>query len=156
MISIFMMFVFGFFLLIATYAFHSGGEYLLLKRMQYERPWMAWIPLANYYALADAATRGLKTVRFYKWEIKAESFRFWIAAAIVANFVPIIGGLAMTAIIIICRYICCSRIFAYCENKSQDKVNGISWVSAVIYTVATIKFYIYGMDKKNQQVTIDV
>lgn len=137
------------FLMVAVlYAFHAGGEYVMLKRMQYDRPWFAWIPLCNLYALADVATEGMDEVRLYKWNIPVMWFRFWYAGIIVLNMIPIIGGLASTALSIICFAMCYIKIFAYCENKCEEDVRVISYIAAIIPVVATVKFYLYGSRRR--------
>ncbi|MDD2955765.1 MAG: hypothetical protein PHD67_05550 [Oscillospiraceae bacterium] len=49
------------------YVFHSLGLYRIMKNRGFENPWMAWVPVANYYAFGKVSddinlrTRGKNT-----------------------------------------------------------------------------------------------
>lgn len=72
---------------IVYYIMRSLALYRLLKQVGYHRPWMAWVPYLNIYAVgdvtADLCGENEKVALFGKTSIPAVLCRFWFFINIV-------------------------------------------------------------------------
>lgn len=128
---------------IAAYVWTALEYSKVLKALGYKNPWMAWIPLANMYALADVI-RGddTETVVWGK-SVPAMLFNFWWAISMVCCFIPGIGTVLYTVLRVVCLGNCFAYIYAAVEGKEVDEVKGIAIASGFIPIIALIKFTQY-------------
>jgi len=57
-------------IIVPLYILSSVWEMQVLKAYNYDKPWMAWIPFANIWALSDVAFRGYQTAPLYLLNIQ--------------------------------------------------------------------------------------
>ena len=81
---------------IALYLVASFARYRYLRIRSYERAWMAFIPIANIWALAEATYGRKERINIYGWDAPAIVLKLWPMAAyvlaLVINVIPVIGG----------------------------------------------------------------
>ena len=80
------------------YVFHSIALHRALSFCGYGSPWLAWIPVAKQFALADCATHGMGTVPVGSAEVPGWVFRYYWALSYVALIIPYGGWLVSFAI----------------------------------------------------------
>lgn len=125
------------------YVLSSVSHMKALKALGYDKPWLAWVPGGNLYAVADAALNGDESIMFFgSFVVPAAVFRFWWAIALVLMFVPIIGNLCCFALFIICLGTCYTRLYARLEYKSEQDTMVIGFLSGLFPIIAVCKFLV--------------
>ena len=136
---------------IAIYVWSGIETHKVLKHLGYKNAWMAWVPYANRYAVADVIRGDDDQTEVLGHKVPALLFNFWWLAALVVLLVPTIGYLCYVAMSIICLGTCYKDIFARCENKQPEEVSSVAYIAGFLPIIALIKFTGY----KFNQVVID-
>jgi hypothetical protein len=119
----------------------SLGIMKALKQLGYANAWMAWIPLANYYALADVAANKEENINLIgTLTIPVMLYKLWWLVMLVASFVPIIGSIVAIAIQVICLGHIFTRLFARIDHTQEQQQQTLAYISGLIPLVAAIKF----------------
>jgi hypothetical protein len=127
--------------ILACYVVSALGFYKALKRLGYNNAWMAWIPFANYYALADAAANGQEEVNLIgTLTIPAILYKLWWLVMLVAAFIPVIGNILVLVIRVICLGSVFIKLLARLTYTSEQSQQAMGYVSGLIPIVAAIKF----------------
>ncbi|MBO5033060.1 MAG: hypothetical protein J6C19_12920 [Lachnospiraceae bacterium] len=126
---------------LAYYVVSSLAHMKALKAAGYDKAWMAWIPFANYYALADAAADHQDKVNLFgTLSVPAALYKFWWAVSIVLSFIPVIGSLASAVIKIIFLGNCYVKLFARLDRTSEQEQQVIGYLSGFLGIIAVVKF----------------
>ena len=81
---------------LALYLVASFARYKYLRIRSYENAWMAFIPIANIWALVEATYGKSDRINIYGWDAPAIVLKLWpmvtYVIAIVINVIPFIGN----------------------------------------------------------------
>ena len=136
--------ILGIFLLImlavcvVAYIFYGISHSRALKHMGYANPWAAWVPFYNFYALADCTKQS--EFKLGTLVIPMNIFKWAWAAAFIVSFIPVIGSLAMLAILCIYQGWCYGLMYAVTERTPIDNTRTIGYVSGVFVIIPIVKF----------------
>lgn len=134
---------------IACYVVFSLAHMKALKALGYDKPWMAWIPFANYYAYADSVTQGQESVTLFgNVTIPVMVYKLWWIASFVAPFIPVIGTLLSTVITVIFLGNCYVKMYARLENTPEQDQQVIGYLSGFLAIIAVVKFLVGKYDTK--------
>ena len=129
--------------LLVCYVLTSLAHMKALKALGYDKAWMAWIPLAQQYALADVAAGNQDNVTLFgTLSVPATLYRFWWILWIVLPFVPFIGGLASTAVMVVFLGNCYVKIYARLDGTSEQEQQVIGYLSGFLVIIAVVKFLV--------------
>ena len=82
---------------LALYLVASFARYRYLKIRSYEMAWMAFIPIANIWALVEATYGRRERINLYGWDAPSTVLKLWpivtYVLAIVINVIPLIGNI---------------------------------------------------------------
>jgi hypothetical protein len=124
-----------------VYVVTSLGTYKALKRLGYNNAWMAWIPVVNYFAMADVAAGGQQQVNLIgTLTIPATLYKLWWLVMLVAGFIPAIGGILAIVIQVICLGSIYIKMFARLEGTTEQAQQVVGYISGLIPIVGAIKF----------------
>lgn len=136
-------------ILLGCYVVTSIAHMKALKALGYDKPWMAWIPFANYYAYADSVTNGQDTVTLFgNLSVPVMVYKFWWIAIFVAPLIPVIGSLLLTVIIVVFLGNCYTKMYARLENTPEQDQQVIGYLSGFFAIIAVVKFLIGKYDTK--------
>lgn len=128
---------------LVVYVLSSLAHMKALKALGYDKAWMAWIPFAQQYALADVAAGNQDSVTLFgSVSVPAILYKFWWILWIVLPFVPVIGSLASTVVCIIFLGNCYVKIYARLEGTSEQEQQVIGYLSGFLVIIAIVKFLI--------------
>lgn len=123
------------------YVLSSLAHMKALKALGYDKAWMAWIPFAQQYALADAAANNQETVTLFgSFSVPAMLYKFWWVLLFICPFIPFIGTLASTVVMIIFLGNCYVKIYARLDGTSEQEQQVIGYLSGFLVIIAVIKF----------------
>lgn len=126
---------------IVFYVLYGISHMKALKAFGYDKPWMAWIPFANYFALADAVLNGEDNIKLFgSLSIPAVVFKFWWVIALVVSFIPVVGKILNYVLRIVCLGTCYIKIYAKLDGKAEQEVQALGYVSGFLPIVALFKF----------------
>lgn len=132
-----------------AYVLSSLAHMKALKALGYDKAWMAWIPFAQFYALADAAADNQQSVHLFgSVSVPAALYKFWWALWIVVSFIPVIGSIAAFAIIVIFLGNCYVKIYARLDGTSEQEQQVIGYLSGFLSIIAIVKFLAGKYNKK--------
>ncbi len=126
--------------LLAVYVLTALAYQKVFKKFNYPRPWMAWIPLANSWAIADVIQDKEGNVTIFGQKIPAMAFNFWFVVPFLLSYIPGIGSLLNVAANVILFGTICIHLYSRIENKSEKDVQILGYVSGWISIIAIIKF----------------
>lgn len=127
-------------IVVAAYILASLGTQKVLKKFQYPRPWMAWIPFANYYALADILQDKEGNTSILGQKVPAMLFNFWFVVPFALSYVPGVGSILYMVANIILYGTICTFIYSRIDNKPEKDVRVLGYLSGWISIIAIIKF----------------
>ena len=128
---------------IVFYVLYGISHMKALKVLGYDRPWMAWIPFANNWALAEVVLNGAENINFFNsFEVPALVFKLWWLIAIGVCGVPVVGNLLSVVIRVICLGTCYIKMFARLDGTDEEKQQVIGYISGFFTIVASCKFLI--------------
>ncbi|MDE7478210.1 MAG: hypothetical protein K2M91_09725 [Lachnospiraceae bacterium] len=129
--------------MLVCYVLTSLAHMKALKALGYDKAWMAWIPLAQQYALADVAAGNEDNVTLFgTLTVPATLYRFWWILWIVLPFVPFIGGLASTVVMVVFLGNCYVKIYARLDGTSEQEQQVIGYLSGFLVIIAVVKFLV--------------
>lgn len=124
-----------------VYVLSSLAHMKALKALGYDKAWMAWIPFAQQYALADVAADNQQSVHLFgSISVPAVLYKFWWILWIVLPFVPVIGSLASTVVLVVFLGNCYVKIYARLDGTSEQEQQVIGYLSGFLSIIAIVKF----------------
>ena len=134
------------FMLIFTaifYVLYGVSHMKALKALGYDKPWMAWIPLANYWALAEVVLDDEENVNLLgSFNVSAKVFKLWWLIAYAIAFVPGVGSLLNLVLHVVCLGTCYIKIYARLDGRDEGEMQVLGYVSGFFPIVAVVKFLI--------------
>jgi len=136
-------------IVVAVYVLYSISHMKALKALGYDKPWMAWIPFANYWALAEVALNGEESMNLFgSFSVPAIAFKLWWVVAYVVMFVPGVGNFLYFVVAIIGLGTCYIKMYARLDGKDEKDVRVIGYLSGWIPLIAMCKFLAGKYDAK--------
>lgn len=128
-------------IVVLVYVLYSLSHMKALKALGYDKPWMAWIPFANYWALADVALNGEDSMNLFgSFSVPGIVFKLWWVIAYVVMFVPAVGNLLYLVVSIIGLGTCYIKMYARLDGKDEKDVRVVGYLSGWIPLIAMCKF----------------
>lgn len=123
------------------YVLSSLAHMKALKALGYDKAWMAWIPFAQQYALADVAAANQASVTLFgSLSVPAVLYKFWWVVWIILPFIPIVGSFVSTVWLIVFLGNCYVKIYARLEGTSEQEQQVIGYLSGFLSIIAVVKF----------------
>lgn len=135
---------------VALYVVEALAIMRVLTILGYQNPWMAWIPLLNYFALARVTADENGNTRIFGFELPNMVFSFWWIAWLAVDYIPNVGGLLGIVLRVICLGTCFIYIYSHVENKPESEVKALGYVSGLIPIIAIVKFLTYDKNLRVQ------
>lgn len=135
---------------VALYVVEALAIMRVLTILGYQNPWMAWIPLLNYFALARVTANENGNTRIFGFELPNMVFCFWWVAWLAVDYIPNVGGLLGIVLRVICLGTCFIYIYSRVENKPESEVKALGYVSGLIPIIAIVKFLTYDKNLRVQ------
>lgn len=111
-----------------------------LKAVGYDKAWMAWIPLANMWALAEVALDGDESMTLFgSLNIPAIAFKLWWVVGFVSSFIPMVGGFLNLVLTVICLGTCYIKMYAKLDGRDEKDVQALGYVSGFFPIIAVFK-----------------
>lgn len=133
--------IFVFLFMAIFYVLYGVSHMKALKALGYNRPWMAWIPFANYWALAEAALDGEESINFFNsLSVPATLFKLWWLISYGASFIPGVGAVLNIAMQVICLGTCYVKVYARLDGTTEEAAQALGYVSGFFPIIATFKF----------------
>lgn len=134
-------FIFVLAVITVLYVLYGISHMKALKALGYDKPWMAWIPFANDWALAEVVLNGDENIRFFdQYDIPAIVFKLWWLIALGISYVPVAGVLLNVALRVICLGTCYIKMFARLDGTDEKEQQVIGYISGFFSIVASCKF----------------
>ena len=134
-------FIVVFAIIAVVYVLYGISHMRALRALGYDRPWMAWIPFANNWALAEVTLNGAENINFFNsFDVPAMVFKLWWLIAIGVSYVPIVGMLLNLALRVICLGTCYIKMYARLDGTTEKDQQVIGYVSGFFPIVASCKF----------------
>ncbi len=112
-----------------------------LKAVGYDKAWMAWIPYANMWALAEVALDGDESMTLFgSFNIPAIAFKLWWVIGLVLAFIPTVGSLLNLVLTVICLGTCYIKMYAKLYGRDEKDVQALGYVSGFFPIIAVFKF----------------
>lgn len=112
-----------------------------LKALGYARPWMVWIPFANYWAFAEVALDGEENINLFdSFSVPATLFKLWWLIMYGVSVVPGVGAILSTVMRVICLGTCYTKVYARLDGKTEEETQGLGYVSGFFPIIAIFKF----------------
>lgn len=126
---------------LVVYVLSSLAHMKALKALGYSKAWMAWIPFVRLYAFADVAADNQESVyMFGSISVPAVLYKFWWVVWIVLPFVPFIGSLASTVVLVVFLGNCYVKMYARLEGTTEQEQQVIGYLSGFLPIIAIVKF----------------
>lgn len=139
--------IFALIILVVCYVLSSLAHMKALNAMGYDKAWMAWIPFAQWYACADAATAGKQddVKLFGSISVPVSVYKFWwvllIAFQILGRFfLGSLFSLLTTVVQIIFLGNTYVKMYAQLEGTDEKDQQVIGYVSGFLVIIAVFKF----------------
>lgn len=114
-----------------------------LKALGYDKPWMVWIPFANYWALAEVVLDGEENINLLgSFSVSATVFKLWWLIAYGVSFVPVVGSLLNLVLHVVCLGTCYIKMYARLDGRDEGEMQALGYVSGFFPIVAIVKFLI--------------
>lgn len=134
-------FIIVFAIIAVFYVLYGISHMRALRALGYDRPWMAWIPFANDWALAEVTLNGAENINlFNSFDIPAMVFKLWWLIAIGVSYVPIVGMLLNLGLRVICLGTCYIKMYAKLDGTDEKEQQVIGYISGFFPIVAACKF----------------
>lgn len=126
---------------LVVYVLSSLAHMKALKALGYSKAWMAWIPFVRLYAFADVAADNQESVHMFgPISVPAVLYKFWWVVWIVLPFVPFIGSLASTVVLVVFLGNCYVKMYARLEGTTEQEQQVIGYLSGFLPIIAIVKF----------------
>jgi len=104
---------------IALYVYYAFVWMTIARKLKYKYPWLAWIPIANFFLVPILAKKDwtwgfmflvpiANVVFFFIWTwniFEQRKYPGWLALIPLAGFIPVVGGLAGLAYLVILGFV---------------------------------------------------
>ena len=128
-------------ILVICYVLTSLAHMKALKALGYDKAWMAWIPFAQQYALADVVAGNQDSVTLFgTFSVPVMLYKFWWGLLFICPFIPVVGTLASMALTIIFLGNCYVKIYVRLDGTSEQEQQVIGYLSGFLVIIAVIKF----------------
>jgi len=118
---------------LVVYVLSSLAHMKALKALGYSKAWMAWIPFVRLYAFADVAADNQESVHMFgSISVPAVLYKFWWVVWIVLPFVPFIGSLASTVVLVVFLGNCYVKMYARLEGTTEQEQQVIGYLSCFL------------------------
>ena len=118
---------------LVVYVLSSLAHMKALKALGYSKAWMAWIPFVRLYAFADVAADNQESVHMFgSISVPAVLYKFWWVVWIVLPFVPFIGSLASTVVLVVFLGNCYVKMYARLEGTTEQEQQVIGYLSGFL------------------------
>lgn len=126
---------------IAYYIISSLAYMKMLRTFGYARPWMAWIPLANWFAFAEVAVGNAEQITLFgKVTIPVIFYKLWWVLMLICASIPLVGSFLATVIRVVFLGNCFTKIYAKLEYTSEQEQQVIGYLSGLLPIIAVVKF----------------
>ena len=136
--------IFAFVFVIAIYVLFAVSHMKALQALGYDKPWLAWIPYANWFACADCVSIGEDSVTLFgSFSVPAFVFKFWWVVPLALLAIPLndrieqIINLALNIVFLGCTY---AKMYARLDGRTERDEQVLGCVSGFLPIVAVIKF----------------
>lgn len=100
---------------IALYVYYAFVWMTIARKLKYKKAWLAWIPIANFFLVPILAKKHwtwgfmflvpiANIVFFFIWTwniFEQRKYPGWLALIPLAGFIPVVGGLASLAYLVV-------------------------------------------------------
>ena len=135
--------IFLFILAAALYVLKGFAYQKAMRLLKYNKSWMAWIPYARDYGLADAASGGEPTMKFFNADAPSWMFKFWFLFSYAISVFPMGGALAGFLYKLFFQGGVYRTVYAKLENRTINSATCVGFFSTVIDLIPIIKFLKY-------------
>ena len=127
---------------LALYLVASYARYRYLRIRSYERAWMAFIPIANIWALVEATYGRRERINIYGWDAPAMVLKLWpmvaYVIAAVISMIPVVGSIVSILITILNIAVLVMIFKDMMENLEKPQDNVIAVVAVIFHIVSDI------------------
>ncbi len=120
------------------YLIASIARYRYLKIRSYENAWLAFIPIANIWAVVEATYGNREKINIYGWEAPAIVLKLWpivtYVLALVINVIPLIGSV-LSILLYILDIAVLAMIFKDIMEQLDKPQETVTAVIVVIFRV---------------------
>lgn len=136
---------------LAIYVLNSYSLYMILKSVDYDLAWLAWIPFCQYFAITMAFNRNnepnINLFGLLQIPRPVAGFASLIGTAL-GRIIPFIGWVFPILALLINGVILC-EMFDICDDKEPGTNMGLGIISSLIVFVQIYEFFKY-MGKANR------
>ncbi len=127
---------------LAFYLIAAFARYRYLRIRSYDKAWMAFIPIANIWAVVEATYGKQEKINIYGWDAPAIVLKLWpmviYVLAIVINVIPVLGN-ALSVLLRVLNIAVFVMIFRdMMENLENPQDTVISIIAVIIHLVGDI------------------
>ena len=127
---------------IALYLVASFARYRYLRIRSYERAWMAFIPIANVWALVEATYGRRERINIYGWNASSTVLKLWpmvtYILALVINVIPIIGGILSILLTVLNIAVLVMIFKDMMETLEKPQENVVAVLAVIFHIVSDI------------------
>ena len=127
---------------LAMYFVASFARYRYLRIRSYENAWMAFIPIANVWALVEATYGRRERINIYGWDAPALVLKLWpmvtYVLALVINVIPLIGSILSLLLSVLNIAVLVMIFKDMMENLERPQETVIAVIAVVIHIVSDI------------------
>lgn len=128
-------------IVIVCWVLYGISHMKALKAVGYDKAWMAWIPFANMWALAEVALDGDESMTLFgSLNIPAIAFKLWWVVGFVLSFIPTVGSFLNLVLTVICLGTCYIKMYAKLDGRDEKDVQALGYVSGFFPIIAVFKF----------------
>lgn len=132
-------------LCVVFYVLNALAYQKMLRYFNYDKVWMAWVPVVffQWYAMAEVTGRDEVNLGF---KVPMNVFKWWWAIVIGLTFIPFIGSIAALVVEISCLGWSYSTIYSMLDGDYDNTSNVLGWLSVFIGIIPVIKFLTIRVD----------
>ena len=127
---------------LALYLVAAFARYRYLRIRSYENAWMAFIPIANIWALVEATYGKRERINIYGWDAPAIVLKLWpmvtYVLALVINVIPVIGNILSLALSILNIAVLVMIFRDMMENLEKPQEAVIAVIAVIVHIVSDI------------------
>ena len=125
---------------VALYLIAAFARYRYLGIRSYDKTWMAFIPIANIWAVVEATYGKQEKINIYGWDAPAVVLKLWpivtYVLAIVINVIPILGN-ALSILLTVLNVAVYVMIFRDMMENLENPQETVLSVIAVIFRIVS-------------------
>ncbi len=123
---------------IALYLVAAYARYRYLRIRNYDNAWMAFVPIANIWAVVEATYGKQDRITIYGWDAPALVLKLWpivtYVLALVINVIPLIGSV-LSIILSVLNIAVLAMIFKDMMEQLENPQDTVMAVIAVIFHI---------------------